>query len=46
MVSTSKKEAINKRILFPLNRNFDSISHYNDLLKTYVPLSPAEISKK
>ena len=45
------KEAVNKRILFPIDRNSDSISQ-NEGFAKYVStnskklLSPAEISKK
>ena len=52
MVSTSRKKAVNKRILFPIDRNSDSTSeiegfiknirfHYSEKL-----LSPAGIFKK
>ena len=52
MVTTSRKKAVNKRILFPIDRNSDSTSqnerfvkkirfHYAEKL-----LSPAGLSKK
>ena len=50
MVSTSRKEVLNKRILFPINRNSDSTSQNERFIKNirYAEklLSPEEISKK
>ena len=50
--STSRKEVLNKRILFPINRNSDSTSQNERFIKNirfhYAEklLSPEEISKK
>ena len=41
MVSISMKAAINKRILFPIDRNSDSISQNEGFLKT-IPFHYAE----
>ena len=52
MISTSRKKVINKRTLFPINRNSDSTSQNERLTKnirfhyTEKLLSPAGISKK
>ena len=52
MVSKSRKEAVNKRILFPINRTSDSTSQNEGFVKKirfhYAEklLSPAVISKK
>ena len=51
MVSTSRKKAVNKRILFPIDRNSDSTSQNEGFVKKirfhYAEklLSPAGISK-
>ena len=53
MAFTSRKKAVNKKMLFPIDRNFDSTSQNEGFVKKtrfhYVEkllLSPAEISKK
>ena len=52
MVSKSRKKAVNKRILFPIDRSFDSTSQNEGFVKNmrfhYAEklLSPAGISKK
>ena len=52
MVSTSRKKAVNKRILFPIDRNSDFTSKNEGLVKNmrfhYAEklLSPGGISKK
>ena len=52
MVPTSRKEAVNKRILFPIDRNSDSTNQNEGFVKKihfhYAEklLSPAGISKK
>ena len=52
MVSTSRKKAVNKKILFPIDKNFDSTSQNEGFVKKirfkYAEklLSPAGISKK
>ena len=52
MVSLSRKKAVNKRIMFPIDRNSDSNSQNEGFVKKirfhYVEklLSPAGISKK
>ena len=52
MVSTSRKKAVNKRILFPIDRNSDSTSQNEGFVKKirfhYAEklLSPTGISKK
>ena len=52
MVSTSRKKVVNKRILFPMNRNSDSSSQNEVFIKNirfhYAAklLSPTGISKK
>ena len=52
MVSTSRKKAVNKRILFPIGRNSDSTSQNEGFVRKILfhyaqnLLSPAGISKK
>ena len=52
MVSTSKKKAVNKSILFPIDRNSDSTSQNGGFVKKIrfryaeKPLSPEGKSKK
>ena len=52
MDSTSRRKAVNKRMLFPIGRNSDSTSQNEGFVKKIhfhfaeKPLSPAEISKK
>ena len=52
MVSTSRKKAVNKRILFPIDRNSDSTGQNEGFVKKIHSqdaeklLSPAGISKK
>ena len=52
MASTSRKKAVNKRILFPIDKNSDSTSQNEGFVKeirfhyTKNLLSPTEISKK
>ena len=52
MVSTSRKEVVNKRILFPIERNSDFTSQNEGFVKKMYfhyavkLLSPAGISKK
>ena len=52
MASTSRKKAVNKRILFPIDKNSDSTSQNERFVKqirshyTKNLLSPTEISKK
>ena len=52
MVSTRRKKAVNKRILFPIDRNSDSTNQHEGFVKKIrfhfaeKLLSPAGISKK
>ena len=52
MASTNRKKAVNKRILFPIDKNSDSTSQNEGFVKkirfhyTKNLLSPTEISKK